>query len=309
LTPRARSRDEARPVALIDMQAEPETETRDARRHAAAAARAAALARRQAARAARAASAAEPVRVVNKHDGLVRAAHWAHVPLLLGLIVSGLAIYWAAPVFRHAPTPGNPRGDYLVDAGRALASWFGATGETRYWLYERMSVGPMQLANALRLHWLFAYLYMACGALYVAGLVRGGGWRALLPRRSDPAEALAMIRFYMGVIPAALARKPWPHPIIAGKYNALQRAAYLTMPLVGALVVLSGWAMHHPATLGWLERLFVSYDGARIVHFACMVILGGFMIPHVILAIADGWDTLRGMVTGWSVRVKGTPHA
>jgi thiosulfate reductase cytochrome b subunit len=96
---------------------------------------------------------------------------------------------------------------------------------------------------------------------------------------------------------------------VAGRYNALQRGAYLAMPLVGLLVVLSGWAMHHPATLPWLERLFVDYDGARVVHFACMVILGGFMVPHVLLVAADGWDTFRSMVTGWSSRVKGAPHA
>ena len=259
----------------------------------------------EAARAARAARAAERVRVADKHDGFVRAAHWAHVPLLFGLILTGLAIYWAAPVFRHAPTPGNPRGDWFVDIGHAL----GARADTPYWFYEHFSVGPMQLANALRLHWLLAYLYMVCGALYVAGLVRGGGWRALLPRATDPAEALAMTRYYLGVVPAAIARKPWPHPPVAGKYNALQRGAYFTMPLVGALVVLSGWAMHKPATLGWLERLFVTYDVARIVHFTCMAILGGFTIPHVILVIADGWDTFRGMVTGWSTRLKGAPHA
>jgi thiosulfate reductase cytochrome b subunit len=296
------------------MPTERETKVRDdEQRRAAAVAKAARAAQaRQAAEAARAAAAAraaEPVRVADKHDGLVRASHWMHVPLLLGLIVTGLAIYWAAPVFRHAPSPGNPRGDYFVDIGRALASLFREPGDTPYWFYERLSVGPMQLANALRLHWLFAYLYMACGALYVAGLLRGGGWRALLPRATDPAEALAMIRYYLGVIPAAFARKPWPHPPVAGKYNALQRGAYFTMPLVGALVVLSGWAMHKPATLGWLERSFVSYDVARIVHFSCMAILGGFTLPHVILVIADGWDTFRGMVTGWSTRLKGAPHA
>ena len=295
------------------MPSERETEDQEAMRRAAAAARAERAARAraaaEAARAARAARAAEPVRVVDKHDGLVRTAHWMHVPLLFGLIATGLAIYWAAPVFRHAPSPGNPRGDYFVDIGRGLAALFGLNGDMPYWFYEHFSVGPMQLANALRLHWLFAYLYMACGAIYVAGLVRGGGWRALLPRASDPAEALAMMRYYLGVIPHALARKPWPHPPIAGKYNALQRGAYFTMPLVGALVVLSGWAMHKPAMLGWLERLFVNYDGARIVHFTCLVILGGFTIPHVILAVADGWDTVRGMVTGWSTRWKGAPHA
>ena len=270
--------------------------------------RAAADQHRAAARAAQLARAAEPVRVAHKHDALVRISHWGHVPLLVGLIVTGLAIYWAAPVFRHASAPGNPRGDYLMDIGRFAAGVFGGGPNPGNWLYERISLGPAQLANALRLHWLLAYLYMACGLVYVLGLARGGGWRALLPRATDPAEAVAMIRFYLGALPAALARKPWPHPVIAGKYNALQRGAYFTMPLVGLLVVLSGWAMHHPATLGPLERLFINYDIARIVHFACMAVLGSFMLPHVILVAADGFDTFRSMVTGWSTRLKGATH-
>ncbi|TMQ69466.1 MAG: cytochrome b/b6 domain-containing protein, partial [Candidatus Eisenbacteria bacterium] len=41
------------------------------------------------------------VRIVPKHHALVRLSHWVNVPLLLGLIASGLAIYWAAPVFTH----------------------------------------------------------------------------------------------------------------------------------------------------------------------------------------------------------------
>jgi len=80
------------------------------------------------------------------------------------------------------------------------------------------------------------------------------------------------------------------------------------MPVLGVLVVLSGWAMHKPTSLGWLERMFINYDGARIVHFACMIGLGGFLIPHVILVIADGWDTFRSMVVGWSKRVREDRH-
>jgi thiosulfate reductase cytochrome b subunit len=259
---------------------------------------------REARRAARRAHAAEPVRVAHKHELFVRLSHWIHVPLLVGLVATGLAIHWAAPVFRHRPTALNPRGDWVVDVGSAVGPVLGGRGDTRDWVYERLSIGTGQLANALRLHWLLAYLYMACGALYVFGLVRGGGWRALMPRASDPAEAAAMIRYYLGVIPHAIARRPWPHPHVAGKYNALQRGAYLLMPLLGLLVVLSGWAMHHPATLPWLERLFVNYDRARIVHFACMLGLAGFMIPHVVLVVADGLDTFRSMVTGWSTRVR-----
>jgi thiosulfate reductase cytochrome b subunit len=247
------------------------------------------------------------VRIVPKHHALVRLAHWGNVPLLFGLIATGLAIYWAAPVFTHPPDPVTGSRDYLADLGFAIARLTGDANGAR-WIYDRFSLGTGQLAGALRLHWLLAYLFMLNGFLYAVGLVAGGGWRALLPRPSDVREAFAMIRFYLGVVPHALLRKPWPHPAIRSKYNALQRAAYFTMPVAGLLVVLSGWAMHKPSQLGWLERMFVSYDGARIVHFACMAILGSFVVPHVVLVIADGFDTFRSMIVGWSTRVRGDAH-
>ena len=251
---------------------------------------------------------APPARVIPKHHALVRLSHWANVPLLLGLAASGLAVYWAAPVFMHAADPASGSHDYLRDLGAAAARLLHSGGDARTWFYDHLSLGPHALADSLRLHWVLAYLFMLNGALYLVGLIAGGGWRALLPRPSDVADALAMMRFYAGVVPMALLRRPWPHPPVRSKYNALQRSAYFAMPLLGALAVLSGWAMHKPVQLGWLERLFVNYDGARIVHFICMLVLTTFLVPHVVLVIADGWDTFRSMVTGWSARVKEAPN-
>ena len=249
------------------------------------------------------------MRVVRKHHALVRWSHWLNVPLLLGLIASGLSIYWAAPVFLHARDAATHGRDYLMNLGVAIAQALrDRGGDPRNWIYDHLSLGTGQLAISLRLHWALAYLFMANGLLYVIGLVAGGGWRALLPRASDVKDSAAMIRFYLGVIPMAILRRPWPHPPVHTKYNALQRGAYFAVPLTGALAVLSGWAMHKPVQLGWLERLFVNYDGARIVHFACMIVLGGFIVPHTVLAISDGWDTLRSMVVGWSTRVREEAH-
>jgi len=250
-----------------------------------------------------------PVRVVSKHHGLVRIAHWFNVPLLLGLIASGLSIYWAAPVFVHVRDPVTHSRDYLVDAGSAIARTLRDTGgDPRFWIYDHLGLGARQLAVALRFHWLLAYLFMANGVLYAIGLVAGGGWRALLPRGSDARDAWLMVRYYAGLVPMALLRRPWPHPVVRSKYNALQRAAYFAMPVLGTLAVLSGWAMHKPVQLGWLERMFVSYDGARIVHFACMIGMAGFIVPHLVLVIADGWDTFRSMIVGWSSRVREPSH-
>jgi len=73
-------------------------------------------------------------------------------------------------------------------------------------------------------------------------------------------------------------------------------------------MVMSGWAMHKPVQLGWLERLFIDYGIARVVHFVCMLAMAGFIVPHVVMVIADGWDTFRSMVVGWSKRVRVGAH-
>jgi thiosulfate reductase cytochrome b subunit len=261
------------------------------------------------ARVAAAPTKAETKRVVPKHHALVRLSHWLNVPILLAMIASGLSIYWASPVFTHAPDPVTRSSDYLADAGIWIARHVPALagkGNPNAWTYDRFGIGIFHLAPALRLHWLFAYLFMVNGALYLLGLAAGGGWRALLPRASDPGDALRMIRYYVGLVPAKLLRRPWPHPPVRSKYNALQRAAYFSMPVLGILAVASGWAMHKPAQLPWLERLFVNYNGARIAHFAVMVGFAAFVIPHVVLVIADGWDTFRSMIVGWSERIGGS---
>src|SRR5438046_974418 len=158
-------------------------------------------------------AAPDRVRVVRKHHLLVRLTHWANVPLLFGLIASGLAIYWAAPVFVHARNPASGSREVLGDLGVAIARMLrDPGGEPRFWIYDHLSLGPRQLATSLRLHWALAYLFMLNGALYALGLAAGGGWRALLPRPSDAREALRLFRFYLGVVPTSSRRRARPEP-------------------------------------------------------------------------------------------------
>jgi len=262
----------------------------------------------------------ETIRVARKHHILVRISHWLNIPLLIGMGLTGISIYWASPVYHHAPdAQGNT--DYLADIGVWIVKHVPGihgyafpdadgnlppnTVAAGDWVYNHFGIGTGELATALNLHWFFAYAFMLNGLLYAVGLVLGGGYRALLPKRTDPAGAVAMIRYYLGLVPAKLRKKPWPHPTVNSKYNALQRGAYFTMPLLGLLAIASGWAMHKPAQLGWLQWLMGGYDYARVWHFWIPWIFLAFVIPHVILVAADGWDTFRSMVVGWSDRVRG----
>jgi len=121
----------------------------------------------------------------------------------------------------------------------------------------------------------------------------GGGWRSLLPRRTDLLDGLRMFRYYLGFPFAKLARRRWLHPVFNTKYNALQRAAYFSVPVAGLLSVATGWAIHKPMQLHWLAALFGGYNAARVWHFWLMWVYILFVVPHVILVFADGERKLR----------------
>jgi thiosulfate reductase cytochrome b subunit len=245
--------------------------------------------------------------VVKRHHFLVRWSHWLNVPILLGLILSGISIYWASPIYQHKPDPNTGNFDVAADIGIWICAH--VPGLHQYsnppdWIYNHVSLGPGMLASALRLHWLCAYFFMLNGMVYVAGLVLGGGWRSLLPRRTDVFDALKMFRYYIGFPFAKLIRRKWLHPHFYTKYNALQRAAYFSVPVAGCLSVATGWAIHKPMQFHWLAAVFGGYNAARVWHFWLLWIYILFLVPHLILVFADGWDTLRSMIVGWSTRVE-----
>ena len=252
-------------------------------------------------------SQAAGVLVVRRHHLLVRCSHWLNVPILLGLLLSGVSIYWASPVYQHKPDPLTGNFDPLADIGIWICAHVPGLHQYSYssdWVYNHISLGPGMLAVALRLHWLCAYLFMLNGLVFAIGLAIGGGWRSLLPRRTDMLDALKMFRYYIGLPFAKLTRRSWLPPRFNTKYNALQRLAYFSVPVAGLLSVFTGWAIHKPMQLHWLAAIFGGYDQARVWHFWLMWVFVLFVVPHVTLVLANGWDTLRSMIVGWSTRAE-----
>ncbi len=93
--------------------------------------------------------------VVCPHHILVRISHWLTIPLLLGLILSGMSIYWASPVYQHNPDPQSGNFDYFADAGIWICAhipWLHHYANPADWVYNHISLGPFMLAFALRFH-------------------------------------------------------------------------------------------------------------------------------------------------------------
>ena len=250
----------------------------------------------------------EHVKIVRKHHLLVRIAHWLNVPTIFVLILSGLSIYWASPVFKIRPPFAMDADSSRQDIFAIVGDWAihhlpGQSGDPQNWFYDHFAIGSGNLAGALNIHWFCAYVFMVIAIIYAVGLFAGGGYRALIPRVSDWHEGLAMIKYYLNVVPSFILRKENLHPKVTTKYNALQRAAYFSVSVMGLLLIASGWAIHKPISLSWLQFIFGGYDSARAWHFLLMAAVIAFVIPHVTLVIADGWDCFRSMIVGWSTKV------
>jgi thiosulfate reductase cytochrome b subunit len=209
---------------------------------------------------------------VKRHHWIVRLTHWLSAMLLVGLIGSGLQIYGAYPHF-------GPRGDpYPVPnpwAGESFPEWARLGG----WL-----------AGGLNWHFTLAWPFVITGLVYLAYLAASGEWRSLLFRRRDLRPALDMQLYYL-----RLRREHPPQ----GKHNPLQKAAYTGIVILGAISVLSGFAIYKPVQLWWLTALFGGYELARYWHFVSVWIFVGFTLLHVVLVLTVDPASLRSMVTGW----------
>jgi thiosulfate reductase cytochrome b subunit len=91
-------------------------------------------------------------------------------------------------------------------------------------------------------------------------------------------------------------------------YNAVQKALYLGVMVVGVLIVISGLSLWKPVQFSELANLFGSFQNIRLVHFLCMTAIVAFIVVHVTLALLVP-RSLVAMVTGGPVLENGFDRA
>ncbi|PTL84956.1 cytochrome b/b6 domain-containing protein [Vitiosangium sp. GDMCC 1.1324] len=202
--------------------------------------------------------------------GPIRLVHWANVPLLAVMAMSGLQILVAYPMM-------GPQGEPY--------SWYPVQG-TPPPAWARLGAW---LAGARHWHFAFAWFFVLNGLVYVAYLLGSGEWRRrlFLPRR-DARNALHMAAYYLRLRKEAPPQDP---------YNGLQRFAYTGVLALAFVEVLSGLTLYKPVQLHGLTWLFGGYDPARAVHLLVLALLALFTVGHVVLVLLHP-RALAEMVTG-----------
>lgn len=205
-------------------------------------------------------------RAVYEHPLPIRLCHWLNSISLFVMVGSGLQIFRAFPSFGAK----IPEKDLLNwPKSLALGGWLG---------------------GALQWHLTFMWIYLATGGIYLGYQVISGNYRQVLFTYRDVPGVWPMVRhyFFLG-----------PKPPVREAYNPLQKQAYTTAIVLGALSVLTGFAIWKPVQFSWLTWLVGGFQRARLWHFLVMWAILAFIFCHLIMVVLHGWNNFISMLTGW----------
>lgn len=215
-----------------------------------------------------------------RHHPVVRITHWVNALALTIMIASGLRIFDAYPRFARR---GEAFCCYPFE-GHPIPTWLTFGG----WL-----------AGARNWHFAMMWLLVVNGLVYLGFIYLHGEWRDLVPRRGQLRDIREMARFYLW--------RRADHPR-QGKHNAMQRAAYFAMPIVGAVAVVTGIAIWKPVQLAPLTHLLGGYVWARYWHFIAMLLLVVLIVTHVFMVLTVDPYSLLAITTG-RYRERWSPEA
>lgn len=193
------------------------------------------------------------------HPFIIRLTHWINFIALGIMVLSGLRIYNASPVFA-----------FKIPEDLTLGGW---------------------LAGARQWHFFAMWLFVVNGMVYVLyNIISKHGRTTTLFRISDTGGMIPMIQYYLRL------RKEHP---IQKKYNSLQKFAYTVIPLVACGTILTGIGIYWPVQWAVVTKFFGGYDTSRMWHFVFMAMLVLFFFGHIVMVAVAGWNNFVSMISGW----------
>ncbi len=90
-----------------------------------------------------------------------------------------------------------------------------------------------------------------------------------------------------------------PKPAVDQPYNPLQKLAYTTTLLFGALSLVSGVALYKSRAAALAGDDAGGYRLVRGWHFLALCGFAAFVPGHLVMVAIHGWRNFTAMLTGW----------
>lgn len=167
-------------------------------------------------------------------------------------------------------------------------SCFVALGITGFMIHSPSE--GLSLNVVRNIHFMFAYLLVFNGLvrIYYSLFGKYRDYKEFLPNSRDFKTLPGIIKYYLFM---------GKHPE-TGKYNPLQKAAYLALFLFAAIQCLTGLALYRPQVFGVVAGWFGGLEAARSIHYLITWLFVAIVLTHVYLVFSEAFEQFKYMFFG-----------
>ena len=161
-------------------------------------------------------------------------------------------------------------------------------GITGYLIHDPVPGVP--LSTVRYLHFIFMYLLVVNGIVrfYLAIFGKHKDYKNFVLDKRDWRNLIPQVKYYlfMGKRPAT------------GKYNPLQKLAYLMMPVLAALQVITGLILYLPTKMTALAEAFGGLGAVRGIHYVILWLFMALVLAHAYLVFTEAREQFWLMFCG-----------
>lgn len=165
------------------------------------------------------------------------------------------------------------------------------------WLIHSPYVGmDMNLVRNLHFIFMFALIINGVVRFYWSFFGKNGDWKDFFLTMDDLKNMIPQVKYYLFM---------GKHPKTR-KYNPLQICAYIAMPIMAVLMIITGAILYWPITLGAYSGYFLSLAAVRLIHYFLMWGFIAIIAIHAYLVFTTSIEEFWYMFFGKTTHKKGT---
>lgn len=167
---------------------------------------------------------------------------------------------------------------------------FLALGVTGYFIHSPYQGIPMNFIR--NIHFIFMYILIINGLVrfYYSFFSKYKDYDSFFLNFQDLKNFWPQIKYYL-----FLEKK---HPKSTNKYNPLQKLAYIAMPIMAVVQIITGALLYLPLKFPALTSYFGGLAAVRGIHYVIMWLFFAIILAHVYLVFTEAYDQFWFMFFG-----------